>query len=435
MPATILLGAQWGDEGKGKLVDVLARKTQYVVRFQGGDNAGHTISLNSRHYKLHLVPSGILNPHNKCIIGNGVVVNPKVLLEELGFLKSAGVPTNNLLLSSNAHLIMPYHLVLDEAVEKKLGSARIGTTKKGIGPAYTDKAARSGIRVQDLQDPKIFKEKLALALKTKNAIIEKLYNRPALDLETIYKDYMGYAKQLEPYIADTSYVLNEALSRNESVLLEGAQGTFLDIDHGTYPFVTSSSASIGGALLGAGISIKHVKEVIGAVKAYTTRVGSGPFPTELKDELGEWLTEKGAEYGTTTGRKRRCGWLDLALVKYAARINGFTSLAITKLDVLTGLEKLKVCIGYDYQGKRYQEFPANQSIFHHCVPVYKEFTGWNTGITDVQSYDELPPEAKDYISYIEEFSGVGVAVVSVGADRSQIIFKGKETDMEKDYGS
>lgn len=423
MPARILLGAQWGDEGKGKLVDVLAAKTDYVVRYQGGDNAGHTIAINGKVVKLHLIPSGILNQHNKCVIGNGVVVNPKVLLEEIDRLHDAGFSADNLVVSSNAHLIMPYHLIIDEATEKKLGDLQIGTTKKGIGPAYADRSARSGIRIQDLQDPKIFKEKLALALKTKNAIIEKIFNKKPLDLEQVYEDYMDYAKRITRYIADTSKVLNDALDKEADVLLEGAQGTFLDIDHGTYPFVTSSSTSVGGALLGSGISIKHIKEVIGVVKAYTTRVGSGPFPTELTNDIGEWLTEKGAEYGTTTGRKRRCGWLDLALIKYAVKINGFTSLALTKLDVLTGLETLKVCVGYKYEGYIYDEFPANQTVFHHCEPVYEEMPGWDSDMTGLKDFNQLHGNAKAYIAKIEEIVGVPVKIVSVGPDRSQIFYK------------
>jgi adenylosuccinate synthase len=423
MPAVAIIGAQWGDEGKGKITDLLAKDFQYVVRFQGGDNAGHTIVLDDRVFKLHLIPSGIFYPDIVCVIGNGVVVNPKVLLEEIARLKELGFSADNLRISSNAHLIMPYHLVLDGAVERRLGKSKLGTTHKGIGPAYEDKASRTGIRVQDLLDPKIFREKLRMALSIKNPIINKVYGRPELDENKIFEDYMGYAQKVAGYIADTSFILHNAIKEGENIMLEGAQGTFLDIDHGTYPFVTSSSTTIGGALSGSGISAKDLSGVIAIVKAYTTRVGSGPFPTEQKNEAGQTLLERGHEYGTTTGRKRRCGWLDIALLKYAARINGFTSITLTKIDVLSGFEKIKVCVGYRYGGKDYVEFPTNQTVFHKCKPVYEELEGWREDISNIKSYKELPGQTKKYIERIEELVGVPIKILSVGPNRSQIIMR------------
>lgn len=423
MPTTVVIGSQWGDEGKGKITDLLAEKMNYVVRYQGGDNAGHTLAINGSVYKLHLIPSGILYPHIKCIIGNGVVVNPKVLLDEIGQLESRNISTANLLISSNAHLIMPYHIVLDGVGEKKLGKSKLGTTHKGIGPAYADKAARIGIRMQDLLDPKIFKEKLSLSLKTKNLIIEKVYGLEKLDENKIYEDYMSYAKKIIPHITDVSFLLHNALEGGENILLEGAQGTFLDLDHGTYPFVTSSSPTIGGALLGSGVSISSVSEIIGIVKAYTTRVGYGPFPSEQDNETGKYLLEKGAEYGTTTGRQRRCGWLDTALIKYSARINGFTSVALTKTDVLSGLQKIKICTGYEYKGKKYSEFSSNQTVFHKCTPVYEEHDGWSENLSNIKKYSMLPDNTRKYIERIEELTDVHIKYISLGPEREQIIVR------------
>lgn len=423
MPAIAIIGAQWGDEGKGKITDLLAKDFQYVVRFQGGDNAGHTIVIDDQVFKLHLIPSGVLYPDIMCVIGNGVVVNPKVLLEEIDQLKQLGFSVNNLLVSSNAHLIMPYHIVLDSLGERRLGSAQLGTTHKGIGPAYEDRATRAGIRVQDLLDPKIFREKLRMALSIKNPIISRVFNHLELKADKIFEDYMRYAERMEAYITDTSFMLNEAIKSGENVMLEGAQGTFLDIDHGTYPFVTSSSTTIGGALSGSGLSAKDISGVIGIVKAYTTRVGYGPFPTELQDETGKMLLERGHEFGTTTGRMRRCGWLDIALIRYSARINGFTSIALTKTDVLSGFDKIKICTGYRYEGKEYSEFSTNQTVFHKCEPVYEEHEGWQEDISNIKNYEELPPQAKSYIQRIEQLVGVPINILSVGPNRSQIIMR------------
>jgi adenylosuccinate synthase len=425
MPATVVVGTQWGDEGKGRIIDNLAEKSQMVVRFQGGNNAGHTIVNDQGEYKFHLIPSGILYPHVTAVIGNGVVVDPRVLCGELDTLKERGVSSDNMRLSGNAHLIMPYHILLDAAHETQLGKRKIGTTKRGIGPAYTDKAARLGIRVQDLLDKKILRQKLDTAIGEKNDLLEKVYNSPGVDRFEVMEQYAEYADKLSPYIADTSLLIDKALRRGEEVLFEGAQGCLLDIDHGTYPFVTSSNPIAGAACVGAGVGPTMIDEVTGVCKAYTTRVGEGPFPTELTGELGDRLVKQGNEYGTTTGRKRRCGWLDLVILKYAVRLNGLTGLAITKLDVLSGLDQIKVCSMYEYEHNGHHEnfvdFPSHQSTFYHCSPVYQTLPGWKEDISGVRKLADLPREARDYLELISEEAGVPVKMVSVGPGRDELV--------------
>ncbi|MGH2711913.1 MAG: adenylosuccinate synthase [Actinomycetota bacterium] len=421
MPVTILVGTQWGDEGKGKATDLLADQMDVVVRYQGGNNAGHTIVAGGQTLKLHLVPSGILYDHITTVIGNGVVVDPKVLLEEMDELGGLGIDTSRLLVSTNAHLIMPYHLELDRVTERFLGKQQLGTTKRGIGPAYADKAARIGLRVQDLTDEKIFRQKLETVIKEKNAILSKVYNRLPLDGEEIVTDYMRYGERLAPHIVDTSAVLHNALRDGKRVLLEGAQGTLLDLDHGTYPFVTSSNPVAGGALVGAGLGPKEVERVIGVTKAYVTRVGSGPFPTEDEGDAGAWMQEKGHEFGTTTGRRRRCGWFDAVLLRYAARLNGLTELFITKLDVLSGLDTVKVCVAYKFEGERYEDLPPHQTIVHKAEPVYEEMEGWSAELSDARSAEDLPAAARKYLDRIADLSGVPVGMVSVGPSREQTV--------------
>ncbi len=421
MPAIVLVGAQWGDEGKGKITDLLADQMDMVVRYQGGDNAGHTVVDGDQEFRFHLIPSGILYPHITPIIANGVVVNPKVLIEEIEGLEAKGISTKKLLVSCDAHLVMPYHLILDGARELRLGKAKIGTTRKGIGPAYADKASRTGLRVQDMLDMKIFREKLETALEEKNAILTKLYDLDPLDAEEIIENYGGYAKELKGFITDTSLVINKALDEDKNVFFEGAQGTLLDLDHGTYPFVTSSSPVAGGVCIGAGIGPKRIDKVLGVVKAYVTRVGSGPFPTELNDAVGDALREGGGEYGTTTGRPRRCGWFDAVILRYAARINGLTGIVVTKLDVLSQFSSLKVCVGYKYKGKVYEDFPPHQTIIHKCVPIYEELEGWGESLADITEYEDLPEASKRYLARIEELGGVPIEMVSVGPKRRQII--------------
>lgn len=423
MSGIVIIGAQWGDEGKGRITDLLSSRIDIVVRYQGGDNAGHTVVTNGEEFKLHLIPSGILYPDVMCIIGNGMVVNPGVLIEELSNLEKKGINTGNLKISCNAHMVMPYHIIFDKAGEHRLGKSKIGTTHKGIGPAYADKASRSGIRTQDLLDLKIFNTKLEEALKFKNAIIEKIYGIAPLSLEEVFEKYKGYAEKIGKYIADTSFIINKALDENKRVLFEGAQGTLLDIDHGTYPFVTSSSTIAGGVCIGAGIGPGRIDEVIGVAKAYTTRVGSGPFPTEETGSTGKYLREKGNEYGTTTGRARRCGWFDSVTLKYTAMINSMDSIAITKIDVLSGLKKIKLCTGYKYKNKVYNELPPHQTIMHKCQPVYMEFPGWSEDISGIKSYDNLPKEVQNYINQIEKITNVAVSMISVGPERNQIVIK------------
>ena len=421
MPATILVGTQWGDEGKGKATDLLADRMDYVVRYQGGNNAGHTVVAGGRTFKLHLIPSGILYDHITSVIADGVVIDPRVLLEEMDELGALGVDTSRLMLSTNAHLIMPYHLELDRVTERYLGKQRLGTTKRGIGPAYADKASRIGLRVQDLTDEKIFRQKLDAALKEKNAILSKVYNRLPLDADGIAKDYMGFGERLAPHIADTSAVLHRALREGKEVLLEGAQGTLLDLDHGTYPFVTSSNPVAGGALVGAGLGPKEVERVIGVTKAYVTRVGSGPFPTEDNGDAGTRMQERGHEFGTTTGRRRRCGWFDAVLLRYAARVNGLTEIFLTKLDVLSGLDPVRICVAYRYEGEEFDDLPPHQTIVHKAEPVYEELEGWRDELGDARTVDELPAAARRYIDRLAELGDVPVRMVSVGASREQTV--------------
>ncbi len=421
MPGTILIGTQWGDEGKGKITDILSDDMDIVVRYQGGNNAGHTVVKGDTELKLHLIPSGVLYPHIIPIIADGVVIDPKVLIEEIEGLVVKGINVDKLIISGNAHLIMPYHRVLDQAVESHLGIAKIGTTRRGIGPAYTDKASRVGIRAQDLLDMKIFRAKLAQVLLSKNELLEKIYDFPPMDLDEIVKEYEGYADRLRGLIKDTSLFINQMLDSGKKVIFEGAQGTLLDLDHGTYPFVTSSSPVAGGACAGAGVGPLKIDRVTGIVKAYVTRVGSGPFPTELEDEAGRHMLDVGGEFGTTTGRQRRCGWFDALILRYATRINGLSDMVLTKLDVLTGISPLKICVGYDYKGKIYREFPPHQTIFHKCQPVYEEHEGWTEDITEAKTMDDLPKAAKGYIARIEEIAGIKFSMISVGPKRSQTI--------------
>ena len=423
MSSIAILGTQWGDEGKGRIVDLLSGQVNMVVRFQGGNNAGHTVIKGKDVFKLHLIPSGVLYPEVFCIIGDGVVLNPAVLIEELDGLKKKNVNTKNLRISCKAHMVMPYHIVLDKAREHRLGKSKIGTTHRGIGPVYADKASRSGIRTQDLLDRKIFRTKLEEELALKNAIIEKVYNMEPLDIEEIFEDYMLYAERIGKYIVDTTLMINQYLDSNKRVLFEGAQGTMLDIDQGTYPYVTSSSTTAGGVCVGAGIGPGRLDEVLGITKAYTTRVGSGPFPTEVEGSIGDMLREKGHEYGTTTGRPRRCGWLDAMVLKYSAMLNYPDSIALTKLDILSGLEKIKICTAYEYEDKIYKDLPCHQTILHKCRPRYIELEGWKEDITSVKSYKELPMQAKRYIEKIEELIKVPVSMISIGPERSQIIIR------------
>ena len=420
MPAIVVIGAQWGDEGKGKVTDLLGGRVDYVVRYSGGNNAGHTvITPDGQKYALHLMPSGALSPSAMIVIGNGVVVDPKVLLHEMDGLTERGVDVSRLRVSGDAHLVMPHHRALDRVVERYLGSARIGTTGRGIGPAYGDKVARMGIRVQDLLDPGILRQKLDLVLREKNQILVKVYNRKALDLDAVVEEYLAYAERLRPYIAETRALLWGALERGETVLLEGAQATMLDMDHGTYPFVTSSNPTAGGACVGAGVPPTAISQVIGVSKAYVTRVGSGPFPTELFDEMGVHLRKTGNEYGTTTGRERRCGWYDAVVARYSSRLNGVTDLVITKLDVLSGLEKVPICVAYEIDGERTEEMPTTQTGFHHAKPVYEELDGWWEDISKCRTVEELPDNARRYIERVEELSGARVSVVGVGPGRDE----------------
>jgi len=421
MPAIVLLGAQWGDEGKGKATDILGDRVKYVVRYQGGNNAGHTVVIGDQKYALHLLPSGILTPTCIPVIGNGVVIDPAVLLEEIQGLNERGVDTSNLKISTNAHLITPYHRTIDKVSERFLGKAKIGTTGRGIGPAYADKINRIGIRVQDLFDTSILRQKIEGALKDKNQVLVKVFNRKGLEIDEILKEYLEYAEILRPYVTDTSLLLNQALERGENILLEGSQGTLLDVDHGTYPFVTSSNPTAGGASTGSGIGPTKISRVIGIVKAYTTRVGSGPFPTELFDEDGEKLRSIGGEVGVTTGRARRCGWYDAPIARYAVRINGLTDFFLTKLDVLTGWEKIPVCVAYEIAGRRVEELPASQSDFHHAKPIYEYLPGWSEDISKARKLSDLPINAQGYIKFLEEISGAPMSAIGVGPGRDETI--------------
>ncbi|HEV7826384.1 MAG TPA: adenylosuccinate synthase [Mycobacteriales bacterium] len=420
MPALVLVGAQWGDEGKGKATDVLGSRVQYVVRYQGGNNAGHTvITPDGQKYALHLLPSGILTPGCVPVIGNGVVVDPGVLLEEMDGLAARGVDISRLVVSADAHLIMPYHVAIDRVSERYLGKAKIGTTGRGIGPAYQDKVARLGVRAQDLLDPGILAQKVEAALELKNQILVKIYNRKALDAQAIVDEFLGYADRLAPLIADTRTMLADALDRGENVLLEGGQGTLLDVDHGTYPFVTSSNPTAGGAAVGSGIGPTRITQVVGILKAYTTRVGSGPFPTELFDSYGEHLRTVGGEVGVTTGRDRRCGWFDAVIARYATTVNGVTDFFLTKLDVLSGLDRVPICVAYDVDGERTSVMPTTQTGVHHAKPVYEYLDGWSEDITGARKFGDLPKNAQAYVRRIEELSGAPVSVIGVGPGREE----------------
>ncbi len=423
MPGIVIVGAQWGDEGKGKVVDLLAENSDAVVRFQGGNNAGHTIVRGEEEWKLHLIPSGILYPGKRCVIGNGVVIDPKVLIEELDSLRARRVDVSGLRISANAHLIMPYHLLLDSAGEAKLGRLQIGTTRRGIGPCYADKAARLGIRVQDLLDEKILKKKIVAAMEPKRLSLRPYERDPSLDLRTMTEEYLVYGHRLEPHIADTAKLMWELLDSGQRVIFEGAQATMLDIDHGTYPFVTSSNPVAGAACIGAGVGPKDIDEVWGIAKAYATRVGAGPFPTELEDAMGEQLRQRGGEFGTTTGRARRTGWLDLVALRYAARLNSLSALAITKLDVLSGVGPIKVCTSYrGAEGAEFDSFPYHQTVLHHTTAEYTELEGWSEDIGECRSFSDLPRGAQEYLDFISQHSGAPVALVGVGPGRDQVVW-------------
>ena len=421
MPAIVLVGAQWGDEGKGKATDLLGSRVDYVVKFNGGNNAGHTVVIGDEKYALHLLPSGILTPGCVPVIGNGVVVDLAVLFEELEGLQHRGIDTSRLVVSADAHLIAPYNRVLDKVTERFLGSRRIGTTGRGIGPTYADKMNRVGIRVQDLFDEGILRQKVEAALDLKNQVLAKVYNRRAVTVDEIVDELLMHAEALRPMVRDTSLLLNDALDEGATVLLEAGQATLLDVDFGTYPFVTSSSATAGGACTGSGIPPTRIDGVVAILKAYTTRVGEGPFPTELDDDMGEFLRKTGSEYGTTTGRPRRCGWFDTVIGRYAKRINGVTDFVITKLDVLSGLEKVPVCVAYDVGGVRHDDMPMTQSDFHHARPIYDELPGWWEDISGARTFDELPANAQRYVLAIEEMVGQRVSAIGVGPSRDAII--------------
>jgi len=421
MPAIVLLGAQWGDEGKGKATDLLGDRVDYVVRYQGGNNAGHTVVIGDQKYALHLLPSGILSPNVIPVIGNGVVIDPAVLLTEIKGLNERGIDTSKLKISTNAHLITPYHRTIDKVSERFLGKAKIGTTGRGIGPAYADKINRIGIRVQDLFDPSILKQKIEAALHDKNQILIKVFNRKGITVDEVLTEYLGYAEILKPYVVDTALLLDQALKAGKNVLLEGSQGTLLDVDHGTYPFVTSSNPTAGGASTGSGIGPSKITRVIGILKAYTTRVGSGPFPTELFDADGDALRKIGGEVGVTTGRNRRCGWFDAPIARYAVRVNGLTDFFLTKLDVLTGWEKIPVCVAYEVDGVRVEELPASQTDFHHAKPIYEYLPGWKENISTAKSIDDLPVNAREYVKFLEKVSGAPISAIGVGPGRDETI--------------
>jgi adenylosuccinate synthase len=421
MPAVVIIGAQWGDEGKGKATDLLGSRIDYVVKFNGGNNAGHTVVVGNEKYALHLLPSGILTEGVTPVIANGVVIDIEVLFEELDALIERGVDTSKLLVSANAHVITQYHRTLDKVTERFLGKRQIGTTGRGIGPSYADKINRVGIRIQDLFDENILRQKVEGALHQKNQLLVKLYNRRAITVDEIVTDLLSYAERLRPMVADTGLLINRALDDGKTVLFEGGQATMLDVDHGTYPFVTSSNSTAGGASTGSGIGPNRIERVIGIVKAYTTRVGAGPFPTELVGEQGEWLRAKGFEFGVTTGRPRRTGWYDAPVARYAARINGITDFVMTKLDVLTGLDEIPVCVAYEVDGKRVDEVPVSQSDFHHAVPIYENFPGWPEDISGVRRFEDLPKNAQAYVLAIEAMSGSRISAIGVGADRDAIV--------------
>jgi adenylosuccinate synthase len=421
MPAVVIVGAQWGDEGKGKATDLIASEIDYVVKFNGGNNAGHTVVIGDEKYALHLLPSGILTPGVIPVISNGVVIDLEVLMEELDALSARGIDVSRLVISSHAHVIAQYHRTLDKVTERFLGKRQIGTTGRGIGPTYADKINRVGIRIQDLFDEGILRQKVEGALHQKNHLLVKVYNRRAIEVDEVVQELLSHADRLRPMVKDTALLLNQALDDNKTVLFEGGQATMLDVDHGTYPFVTSSNATSGGASTGAGIAPWRLTTVIGIVKAYTTRVGSGPFPTELEDEFGEFLREKGHEFGTTTGRPRRTGWYDAPIARYSQRINGVTDFVLTKLDVLTGLEKIPVCVAYDIEGTRVEEMPWSQSDFHHATPIYEYLPGWDVDITGVRAFEDLPATAQEYVLRLEQLSGARISAIGVGPSRDAIV--------------
>lgn len=419
MSSVVVVGTQWGDEGKGKITDFLSENAEVIARYQGGNNAGHTIQFNNVTYKLHLIPSGIFYKNKISVIGNGMVVDPKALVQELEYLHGHSISTDNLRISNRAHVILPYHLKIDEVEEERKGANKIGTTKKGIGPAYMDKAARIGIRIADLLDREIFEEKLTRNLKEKNRLLERFYETEGFKLEDILDEYYEYGQQFKDYVCDTSVVLNDALDEGKRVLFEGAQGVMLDIDQGTYPFVTSSNPVAGGVTIGSGVGPTKIDHVVGVCKAYTSRVGDGPFPTELKDKVGDKIREVGREYGTTTGRPRRVGWFDSVVVRHARRVSGLTDLSLNSIDVLTGIETVKICTAYDYKGTLIKEYPANLNILKDCKPVYEELPGWTEDITGCKTLDELPANARHYLERVSQLTGVPLSIFSVGPDRSQ----------------
>jgi adenylosuccinate synthase len=423
MPGIVIVGAQWGDEGKGKITDLLAERADAVVRFQGGNNAGHTIVRDGEEWKLHLIPSGILYPGKRCVIGNGVVIDPRVLIEELDALRARRIDVSGLRISANAHLIMPYHLLLDSAGEAKLGSLQIGTTRRGIGPCYADKAARLGIRVQDLLDEKILKKKIVAAMEPKRLSLRPFEKEPALDLHTMTEEYLTFGHRLEQHIANTSRLMWELLDEGQKIIFEGAQGAMLDIDHGTYPFVTSSNPVAGAACVGAGVGPMSIDEVWGVAKAYTTRVGAGPFPSELHDEMADTIRERGGEFGTTTGRARRTGWLDLVALRYAARLNTLTALVITKLDVLSGLDRVRVCTSYrGSEGAAFDDFPYHQTVLHHTTAELTELRGWKEDVGECRMLSDLPEAAQEYLRFVSEQVGAPIALVGVGPGREQVVW-------------
>ncbi len=423
MPAIVLVGAQWGDEGKGKATDLLGDRVDYVVRYQGGNNAGHTVVIGDKKFALHLLPSGILTPGVIPVIGNGVVIDLAVLIKELDGLIEKGVDVSKLKISANAHIITPYHVTIDKVSERFLGKRAIGTTGRGIGPTYGDKVGRLGIRVQDLFDESILRQKVEAALSQKNQLLSKVYNRAGIKAEEVVRELLSFTDRIRPMVSDTALELHKALEAGKTVLLEGGQGTLLDVDHGTYPFVTSSSPIAGGATIGSGIGPTKIDSVIGILKAYTTRVGAGPFPTELFDQWGEFLREKGFEFGTTTGRERRCGWFDAPVAKFATRINGLTDIFLTKLDVLTGIKEIPVCVAYDVDGVRMEEIPVSQSDFHHAKPIYEIFPGWDEDITAAKKFEDLPQNAQDYVLALEKLSGTRISAIGVGPDRNATIVR------------
>jgi adenylosuccinate synthase len=419
MSTVVVIGTQWGDEGKGKITDYLAESAEVVARYQGGNNAGHTILIEEKKYKLHLIPSGIFYSDKICVIGNGLVVNPAALIEEIQYIHDNGFSTENLRISDRAHVIMPYHLLLDELEEERKGDNKIGTTKKGIGPAYVDKAARSGIRIADLMDAEVFEKKVRHMVAEKNVLIEQVFGRQGLDVEEILQQYLGYADQLRKYVADTSVVLNDAIDGGRRVLFEGAQGVMLDLDNGTYPYVTSSNPTAGGVCIGSGVGPTKIHQVIGVAKAYTTRVGDGPFPTELNNATGDWIREKGHEYGTTTGRPRRVGWFDSVVVRHARRVSGITGLSLNSIDVLSGLESVKICTAYKLDGVVIDHYPANLNTLSRCEAVYEEMPGWSEDITGARSLNDLPTNARHYLERVSELTGIPIAIFSVGRNREQ----------------